>query len=69
MVLGASGDTNGDSWTVTISWQRINGTWAQSQVVVTDEIHDPYVHMERPRLKTFFTSAQNDITMANAFTA
>jgi hypothetical protein len=46
VTLGASGDTNGDSRTRTISWQniRVAGTRAQAQVVVTDEICDPYVH-------------------------
>jgi hypothetical protein len=46
VTLGASGDTNGDSRTRTISWQniRVAGTQAQAQVVVTDEIRDPYVH-------------------------
>jgi len=70
VTLGASGDTNGDSRTRTISWQRIRvaGTRAQAQVVVTDEIRDPYVHTLLTE-DLFFTPAQNDIAMANVFAA
>jgi hypothetical protein len=54
MTLGASGDTNGDSRTRTISWQNIAGTWAQAQVFVTDKIRDPYVHIRHLPIRDFF---------------
>jgi hypothetical protein len=39
----------GDSQTVTMHWLRSDSTWAQAQVLVTDQIHNSYVHslMER----------------------
>lgn len=44
MALGTSSDTNADSRTVTLEWQRTGGAWTQTQVLATDPIRDPYVH-------------------------
>ena len=54
MTPGASDDhMSGDNRTMTISWQCIAGTRAQAQVVVTDEIRDPYVHMKHLPIEDF----------------
>lgn len=40
MALGITGDTISDNRTMTISWQRTDGAWAQAHVLVTDQIRD-----------------------------
>ena len=68
MTLGASGDSIGDSPTVTMHWLRADSIWAQAQVLVTYQIHNSYVHplMESFRLETY--RLQNGIAVANEFT-
>ena len=38
--LGISGDTFGGNRSLTVSWQRTDGAWAQAHVLVTDQIRD-----------------------------
>ena len=62
---GSFGDTNSDGRTVTLHWMREDGTQAQTKVLVTDPIYDPYVHSLMERLSIEDTFLQNDMEVAN----